>query len=130
MRLIKKRVAALVSEDAGEGDLVLSAVALAYASMPHTATGFSPFFLLHGRKAVLPVQQYLDEPRLDSELRRWHSRFWKARVNLHERHATESKEWLVNSNALLPVGTIVAVKLNMQDKAEYPNKFGPSYMGP
>lgn len=57
---------------------------------------------------MLPVQRYLNEPRLDFlEFRRWLSPLRKARGNMHERHmrhATECKERLENSNALLPVG--------------------------
>ena len=133
MRSLKKGLAALVSEDGKNWDSFLSAVALGYNSTPHTATNYSPFFLLHGREAVLPVQRYLDEPRVDLESRRWLSRLWKARVSVYERHAVHAEErrkWLENSEALLPVGTIVAVRLNPQDRSEYPNKFGPLYMGP
>lgn len=67
---MKKEVAALVSEDGGVENLFLSAVAFACDSTPHAATSSSLFFLLRGRKAVLPVQRYLNEPRLDLESRR------------------------------------------------------------
>ena len=133
MRSLKKSLSALVSEDGREWDLFLAAVALAYNSTPHTATGYSPFFLTHGREAILPVQRYLDEPRLDLESRRWLSRLWKSRVYVYERHAAHAsacKEWVENSNAMLPIGTIVAVKLNPQDKTDYSSKLGPLYMGP
>ena len=82
MRSLKKSLAALVSEDGKNWDLFLAAVALAYNSTPHTVTGYSPFFLTHGREVVLPVQRYLDEPRLDLESRRRLSRLWKARVHV------------------------------------------------
>ena len=71
MRSLKKGLAALVSEDGRDWDLFLFAVALAYDSTPHSVTGYYPFFLTHGREAVLPVQRFLDEPRLDLESRRW-----------------------------------------------------------
>ena len=48
----------------------------------------------------------------------------------HAVHADKCKEWVQNSNALLPVGAIVPVKLNPQDQSDYSNKFGPLYMGP
>ena len=60
MSSLKKSSAALVSEDGRDWDLFLSAVALAYNSTPHTVTGFSPFFLAHGRETMLPGQRYLD----------------------------------------------------------------------
>ena len=45
-------------------------------------------------------------------------------------HAEERIKWLENLEALLPLGTIVAVRLSPQDGSEYPNKLGPLYMGP
>ena len=48
----------------------------------------------------------------------------------HAVHATKCKEWLGESETLLPAGTIVSVKLNPQDKSDFSNKFGPLYMGP
>ena len=124
MRSLKKSLAALVSEGGRDWDLFLAAVALAHNSTPHTVTGYSPFFLTHGREAVLPVQRYLDEPRMDLESRRWLSRLWKARVHVYEKHAVQAdkcKEWVQNSDALLPIGTIVAEKLNPQDQTDYSN---------
>lgn len=97
MRFLKKRLAELVSENGREWDLFLSAVTLAYNFTPRTATGYSPFFLTHRRDAVLPVQRFLDEPRLDIESRRWLIRLWKARVNVYDRHAAgaaKRKEWM------------------------------------
>ena len=71
MRTLKKGLAALVSEDGRDWDIFLSAVALAHNTTRHIATGFSPFFLTQGREAVLPVQRYLDEPRLDPTSGQW-----------------------------------------------------------
>lgn len=56
---MKKSLAALISDDGREWDLFLPVVALSYNTTPHTA-GYTPFFLLHDRKSVLPVQKYLD----------------------------------------------------------------------
>lgn len=69
MPFLKKGVAALVNEDGKNWDLFLSVFALAYNSTPNTVTEFSTFFLLHGRETLLPVQRYLDEPRLHSAFR-------------------------------------------------------------
>lgn len=76
MRSLKKGLTALVSEDGRDWDLFLSAVALAYNSTPHS-TGYSPYVLVHGGEDRLPVQKYLDEPRLDLESRRWLARLWR-----------------------------------------------------
>lgn len=108
-------------------------MALAYNSTPHTLTGFSPFLLLHGREAVTPVKKYLDKHRLDVESRRWLRRLWKARASAYEKHAlhaAERKKWVENFDALLPVGTSVAVKPNPLNKADYPNKLELLYVGP
>ena len=121
------------NKDGRDWDLFLSAVALAYNTTPHTATGYFPFFLMHGRKAMLPVQRFLDEPRPDLESISWLSRLWEARVSVYERHAVhavEKREWVETPDTLLPVGTIVAVKLNPQDRSDYSSKLGPLYMGP
>ena len=123
----------MLSKDWKNWDLFLAVVALAYNPTRHTVTGYSSFFLTQGREAILPVQRYLDEPRLDLESRRWLNRLWKARVHVYEKHAAhavECKEWLQNLDALLPIGAIVAVKLNPQDRSDYSSKFGPLYMGP
>lgn len=96
------------------------AVALASNSTFHIVRGLLPFFLLHERKVVLLVQKYLDEPRLDSEFRAWLSRLWKAPVAVFEKpavHAKECKEWPTSFDSLLPVGAMLSVRLNPQDKA-------------
>lgn len=118
------------------GDLFLSAVALAYSTTPHSATRYTHFFLIHERKAVLPVQRYLDNPCLDMQSKQRLSRLQQAHVHVYEKHAVhanECSEWLKKSNKFLLVGTTTAVKLNPQDKADLSNEFGPlcgPYMGP
>lgn len=56
-------------------------------------------------------------------------------MTVYERHAVyamERKKWLHNSNARLPVGTILVVKLNPQDETDQSSKFGQFFyhMGP
>ena len=133
MRTLKKGLSGLVAEDGRDWDLYLSAVALAHNSTPNVATGFSPFFLVHGREALLPVQRHLDEPRLDATARLWLSRLWKARVAVYEAQLwleAKRKEVLKTSTSAAPVGALVMVRLTPQDKAAFPAKFAPSYMGP
>ncbi|PHJ20661.1 hypothetical protein CSUI_005494, partial [Cystoisospora suis] len=97
------------------------------------ATGFSPFFLTHGREAILPVQRHLDEPRLDPTSKFWLHRLWRARVDTHEAHMRAElrrRKLLNENNSRIPVGTIVAISLSPRDKANYPAKFTPRYAGP
>ena len=37
-------------------DELLSSALLAYRTTPHSTTGYTPFFLMHGREAVLPLE--------------------------------------------------------------------------
>ena len=133
MRTLKKGLATLVAEDGHDWDLYLPAVALAHNSTPHLATGYSPYFLTHGREAILPVQRHLDEPRLDHTSRQWLYRLWRARANVYEAHMRLEKlrrKATENSSTLVPVGALVMLKLTQLDKADYPGKFCPRYMGP
>uniref|UniRef100_H3AAX7 Gypsy retrotransposon integrase-like protein 1 n=1 Tax=Latimeria chalumnae TaxID=7897 RepID=H3AAX7_LATCH len=45
----------LLLEHSGEWDDYLNQVALAYNTSTHSSTGFTPFFLTHGREARLPA---------------------------------------------------------------------------
>lgn len=133
MRTLKKALGALVDEDGKDWDRHLQAVALAHNSTPHTATGFSPFFLEHGREAVLPVQRFLDEPRLDPLSVAWLARLWRARAHVYEAHARQEqrqREQCGSSKTVLPKGAIVAVRLSPADIAEYPAKVAPKWAGP
>ena len=133
MRTLKKSLSALVAEDGRDWDLFLSAVALAHNSTPHVATGFSPYFLMHGREAILPIQRHLDEPRLDDTARHWLQRLWKARIMVYEAQLwleNKRREVLDDCATLVPVGSLVMVRLTPLDKAGYPSKFAPTFMGP
>ena len=48
----------------------------------------------------------------------------------HILHEQKRREMLVNSNAVLPIGTLVLLRLNPQDRLKYPAKFAHNYMGP
>ena len=71
MRTLKKALEALFREEESEWDVRLQAAAFAHSWTPHTGTSYSPFFVVHGREAVLPVQRHLDTPRLAAPSRRW-----------------------------------------------------------
>lgn len=69
MGSLKKGLRALTSPTAGHSvavwDLHVQALASAYNTTLHVATGFSPFLLEHGRETVLSVLRELDKLRLD-----------------------------------------------------------------
>ena len=134
MRTLKKALATLVSEDGTDWDLFLPAVALAYNSTPHLGTRYSPYFLEHGREPLLPVQRYLDEPRLDFTSQRWLSRLWRARVQVYEAHLRTERRLqraFSKADALVPVGSLVMLYLNLYEKDQQTcRKFGPSLLGP
>ena len=118
MRTLKKALSAFASEDLCEWDVHLQAVAFARNATPHTSTNHSPFFLVHGREAILPSHRHLDAPRLDAPSRGWHARLWPSRVHVHQAHVQETrrqKRFLEEPGAILPKGTIVAVKLTPAD---------------
>lgn len=104
-----------MSEECQEWVLLLVFVAFGYNSTPPLGTDLSPFFLQHGRRAVLPVQRCLHKSRLDLESEKRLFRMWKARVHVYEKHSEQEeacKQWLRDSKALDFVGTFV-VKLKL-----------------
>lgn len=133
MRTLKKGLSSLVSEDGRDWDLYLSAVALAHNSTPHRVTGYSPFFLVNGREAVMPIQRHWDEPNLEPTAKHWLKRLWKARVHTYEmqiRLEDKKNRALANSNSLVPVGALVMVRATASDMAYFVKKFAPTFIGP
>ncbi|KAI3372312.1 hypothetical protein L3Q82_022807, partial [Scortum barcoo] len=61
-RTLKEQLAKLIHQHGGEWDDYLSAVVLAFNSTPHSTTGYSPYFLAHGREACLPASVHLSTP--------------------------------------------------------------------
>lgn len=57
---LKDQLAKYICERGGEWDRYLPQVELAYNSSVHSSTGFSPFFLAHGREPRLPVEILLN----------------------------------------------------------------------
>ncbi len=59
-RTLKDQLAKYICESEGEWDKYLPQVELAYNSSVHSSTGFSPFFLAHGREPRLPAEILLN----------------------------------------------------------------------
>ena len=52
---LKQQLAKLIHQHGGEWDHYLPAVVLSFNSTPHSSTGFSLYFLAHGREPRVPV---------------------------------------------------------------------------
>ena len=59
------------SNGASDWDIVLPFALFAYRTSTHSATGFSPFFLMHGREATVPC---------DTSLQQWESFQGESRI--------------------------------------------------
>lgn len=59
-RTLKDQLAKYISQSGGEWDQYLPQFELAYSSGVHSSTGFSPFFLVHGREPNLPLDVMLN----------------------------------------------------------------------
>lgn len=134
MRTVKKALGALALEDRSDWDIHLQAVAFAHNSTPHSSTGYSPYFLEHGREATLPIQRHLDTPMLDPPSQGWLKWLWLSRLHVYSAHMAEMKrrqELLSRPGAILPKGTIVAVRLTPADLHGLASrKLAPRYLGP
>jgi len=53
-RILHDSIAHYIDSSGTNWDVVLSFFLLAYRATPHCTTGYSPFYLLHGREMVLP----------------------------------------------------------------------------
>ena len=53
-RVVKAQLARYISDMGGDWDQHLKLVELAYNTTVHSSTGFTPYFMLHGRDARLP----------------------------------------------------------------------------
>jgi transposase InsO family protein len=86
-------------------DLRVAFLLMAYYSTPHSTTGYSPYYLLHGREMITPVTEKLKAkvPRptqpqqlenLKTGLKRWpqpkRKRTGPTRIGTTERHAFEN----------------------------------------
>ena len=58
---------AKVTENIEDWDLNISAVLFAYRTKRHTTTGYTPFHLVYGRQAILPIETVIPIDPVDSD---------------------------------------------------------------
>ena len=63
-RTIGESLAKIVQDGEKEWDQYLAAMLFAYRTKEHKTTGYTPFYLMYGRKAVLPVELKIPGPIL------------------------------------------------------------------
>uniref|UniRef100_A0A3B3WTS4 Integrase catalytic domain-containing protein n=1 Tax=Poecilia mexicana TaxID=48701 RepID=A0A3B3WTS4_9TELE len=63
-RTLKEQLARLIQDYGGEWDHYLPAVVLSFNSTPHSSTGYSPYFLAHGREPRLPANVHISSPKV------------------------------------------------------------------
>lgn len=61
-RTLKGQLAKLIHDNGGEWDHYLPAVVLSFNSTSHSSTGYSPYFLAHGREPRVPASVTLSTP--------------------------------------------------------------------
>jgi len=67
-RTFKNMLAKVVNKHGNDWDQYLPKLLWAYRTIPHSATGESPFFLLRGMDPVLPSSTALSHPRTDYQV--------------------------------------------------------------
>ena len=106
-RTLKDMVAKYTRLDGSAWDEVIGATVIAYNISKHSTTGYTPFFLAHGREARLPVDSLTERPQkiltvnsyveIIYDTSTWYStRREKAKVQRGKRWFEETPEQSVN----------------------------------
>ena len=131
MRPLKKILSTQVSELGNHWDLCCSAAAFAYNSTPHVTTKRSPFFLMHGFEAMLPVQRELELPAEYRNSDLWIRGLWEARRTVYEDHIQEHKKrHIALQGTGFPVGSFVALRHSCRVRDDEIGKLGSLMSGP
>ena len=131
MRPLKKILSVQVSQVGNHWDLCCSAASYAYNSTPHVTTRRSPFYLMHGFEAFLPIQRELEMPDEPKQSDVWIRALWDARRQVFNDYIVEHKK----RHALLkgsgfPINSLVALKHPRNDKNDEFGKLGSLMSGP
>lgn len=123
-RTIKPMIAAFLKTDHREWDENLSKLQLAYNTVPHSGTRVSPFFLNHGREAIIKhvVKDPIDKlSSADDSVS-----FLAARMKIIDefRHKIESRLQQYNEKRLAIVNSGRSSTVDLKEGTEvyYPNK--------
>lgn len=114
-------------------DELLPAAAMAYRTAPHSSTGFSPFFLVTGTEAVLPLSREWNEPTFGASGLFWLQALWKCRHALIKNHFEELKRRKsLNKENPFPDGSWVGIKIPQAGLSVDggSSKFAKKYSGP
>uniref|UniRef100_A0A3B5A4H6 Gypsy retrotransposon integrase-like protein 1 n=1 Tax=Stegastes partitus TaxID=144197 RepID=A0A3B5A4H6_9TELE len=103
-RTLKEQLAKLIHQSGGEWDHYLPAVVLSFNSTPHSSTGYSPYFLAHGREPRVPANVDLSTPTVPqspqdygSELGKWLDTVFQA-VCSHREEQRLKREYYFNKH--------------------------------
>lgn len=132
MRSLRSTVRLCLEIFKEEWDSVLPAASFAYRTTVHTSTGHSPYFLVTGQDAVLPISRELCEPILNTHGESWLEVIWRCRVKLMEDYQKVAKERLAmvdKRGVKFAKGQIIAIKVPYERRKEI-GKFAPQYEGP
>ena len=132
MRTLKGALKLCVESFKADWDFALQAAALAYRVTPHLVTGFSPYFLVTGQEAVLPLSREWSEPALSATGATWLEALWKCRAIVlrdHRAVADANAKAVRAQGTGLTEGAIVALKRTSEDK-KGEGKMAPAFAGP
>ncbi|KAL8441420.1 hypothetical protein Emag_007186 [Eimeria magna] len=132
MRSLKTTLRLCLQHFRQEGDVVLPAAALAYRCTPHSATRFSPFFLVTGQELVLPLSRQWTEPLLHPSGARWLQALRRCRLAVlrsHQRVADANRKLFLEDPHRLEPGMHVALRIPAKERAAQ-GKFSPAFLGP
>ena len=135
-RVIKEQLAKYLADKGGDWDSHISQVQLAYNSSVHSSTGLTPYYILHGREARVPLnvtcpvpppsysspQEYVTN--LQSRLRKafTHTRQQVTQAQRHQKDDYDRKLRLTKYS----VGDLVW----LHDPVNLRNKLEPNWRGP
>ena len=131
MKPLKKILSIQISKVGNHWDLCCASAAYAYNSTPHSTTGRSPFFLMHGFEALLPIQRELELPTEPRQSDIWIRTLWDARRQVFGEYIEEQRrrQRLIRGTGF-PVGSIVALRQPENDKNDEFGKLGALMSGP
>lgn len=130
---IAQSITASTTEFKEDWDLKLPWLTFAYNSAPHAATRYSPFELVYGRKAVLPLEMAMGANRRDQQVPvAYHNELL---INMQEalRLARDSSDKLKRAMERRAQGGEVKMavsELVLLEKMMGKSKFGDKYEGP